>query len=274
MTELNDALTLELSRIRKQYDEALRRIETQDAAQQGKDNDIREQLEALSQNIDKPILDIPSLIQNYEQDKKEPAPLQWTLNTLEDHFLKFHRQVQEMLVEKDRLTLENTALQNDRISAESQAKADALTDARTIVDLKSNSRALQTQIDSFEHLVADLKLNLTTLDTKNKDLRSRKNRLKRSISKRDSQITDLRNEMATLRADKLNDEDQIETLHDEIARLEAVREDMEEELADREDEVEEGKKRLHNARWRGRRLKKQRDGARAAKAGDAANSDW
>lgn len=282
MTGLNDALTLELSQIRDQHDEALRKIETQDAAQQDKDNNIREQLEALSQNINKPILDIPSLIQNYEQDKEELASLQWTLNTLEDHLLKFHRQVQEVLVEKDRLTLENTtlaieaasrtkqltALQNDKISAASQAKADALTHARTIADLKSNDRALQTQIDSLEHLVADLKLKLTTLDTKNKDLRSRKKQLKHSISKRDSRITDLQNEIATLRADKLDDEDQIQTLHDEIARLEAVREDMEEELADREDEVEEGKKRLHNARWRGRRLKKQRNGARAAKAGD------
>ncbi|KAK5083328.1 hypothetical protein LTR70_008165 [Exophiala xenobiotica] len=276
MTELNDTLTLELSQIKEQHDEVLGKIETQNAAQHGKDNYIREQLETLSQNINKPIPDIPSLIQNYEQDKKELASLQWYLDTSKNHIRLLQRQKIENLAEKARLNLENTtltteaeartkeltALQNDRISAESQAKADA----RTIAELKSNSRVLRTHIDSLEQQTADLKLNLTTLDIANKALNTRKTKLKRSISKRDSQITDLQNEIAVRRADCLDDEDQIQTLHDEIARLEAVREDLEDELADRGAEVAGGKVKLHNARWRGHRLKKQRDGARAAKA--------
>jgi len=284
MTELNDALTLELSQIKEQHDEVLRKIETQNAAQHGKDNDICEQLKTLSQNINKPIPDIPSLIQNYEQDKKELATLQWYLDTSRNHIRLLHRQKQENLAEKTRLNLENTtlateaeartkeltALQNASTSAESRAKADA----RTIADLESNSRVLQTHIDSLEQQTADLNLNLTTLDTANTALNARKTKLKRSISKRDSQITDLQNEIAVLRADCLDDEDQIQTLHDEIARQEAAREDLEDELADREAEVAGGKVKLHNARWRGHRLKKQRDGARAAKAVGGANSGW
>lgn len=284
MTEVNKTLSLQLSRIKHLYEDAVDQVAAQEAAKQTADDSIRKQLNLLSQNINKPVPDIPSLIKDYENDEKEITSLSCRLNDFEERFQKLQFDAQEVQDEKFVLRFENmdlsnkircrdselTTLKSARNSAEEQVKDVT----HRLTALRDHAQTLHDDLENWEALSNAQLAEMSTLEA---DLQSQKRKHKRAIAKRDEQITTLQTEVSNLKAKKHDDEDEVQTLHDEIARLQALNEGLESELAGREDEVEEGKQRLHNARGRGRRLKMQRDGARAAnKAGGAGNggSDW
>jgi len=282
ITEVNNALSLELSQIKQLYNDAIEQVAAQKAAKQTADDSVRKQLNVLSQNINKPVADIPSLIKDHENGEKEITSLNWRLIDFEERFQKLQSEAQEVQDEKFVLRFENmdlsnkircrdselTTLKSARDSAEEQVKDVT----HRLTALRDHAQTLHDDLENWEALSNAQLAEMSTLEA---DLQSQKRKHKRAIAKRDERIATLQTEVSNLKAKKHDNENEVQTLHDEIARLQAVNEGLENELAEREDEVEEGKQRLHNARERGRRLKGQRDGARAAnKAGGAGNGGW
>ncbi|KAK5945845.1 hypothetical protein PMZ80_003053 [Knufia obscura] len=154
-----------------------------------------------------------------------------------------------------RLRGEETANQAQKIE-DLERKLHATTNEVTVTQ-KSETKLLEK--------VTGQAVEIDELKYDNKVLRLREEELECDIEERDEQLDDLHNEISTLEADKDDLENQVQDLNDEIEGLRDSIEDLKAQLANREGNVDETKEKLHNARWRGRRLKKQRDIARAAK---------
>lgn len=306
MTELNGVLQLKLPQVKEERDEALEKVATQEAAKHAEDKATRKQLQALTKGEKDSIKDIPTLIAKYREALDNigsslsliEAQMIEMRSRQKDNLEK-STEIKQLKAEKRNLELdlrsrdqEVTHLQCEMLCLKDSAqrrftdqiaalKADVKDMEKDNADLKSELTAcdqltenLNATIDTLKEDMEALENKLEARDEEINELRSKasslnatKPDLKEQFQARDEQIADLHAQVSFCKADQCSLEDRIADLNDYINILRDREESLEGRLADREDDVDEYEEKLHNARCRGRRLKKQRDGARAAKSG-------
>ena len=327
MAESNAVLQLELSKAKIERNQALQKLETQQATKKSEDAAIQKQLEVLSEDGKDKISKIPALIIKYQEAIADTTlgkrlfegQTQALERTLQEGLEK-STEIRRLRVDKKNLEdrnvssfneMESSMYEIERLKTVVKQLALDKEELKTVITLRNDEMRslgevnsfLQTRIDNLracveegqrkrgqlDEEVRDLKNEVTTLKQEKaklpdgydvneyevKDLEKRpikeyrhKVSLQNKVTKRNENISDLQNEVATLKVDDGNLEGRIQNLTNKIERLADWSVDILNEMTVRDDDVNDYKEKLNNARWRGRRLKKQRDSALAAKKHD------
>lgn len=258
MTELHDALKLEISQLIAERNDALQKAKEHEAAKKTAEESTSEQLCALSKKTGHSIGDVSTLVTNYEESQ----------NFAKTVIEVYYKRQYELYLDK---SAEVSKLKRKVINQTESIEKKPATLNNEVIHLqeqvhlgKSETEALRTSCDEIETELgllrgreAELQIEVDTLKNEKASMWAH------------ADMQHLREQVKRLG-------DKIEGLNVEVAKLEADKEDRQKEL---KEDVTEAKLKLHNARCRGRRLKKQRDNARAAKGGSgpastSMGSDW
>jgi len=248
MTELHDDLKLEMSHLIAERNEALQKAKEHEAAKKTAEEFISEQLCALSKKTGHSISDVSTLVTKYEESQN------FAKTVIEVYYKRQH----EMYLDK---SAEVSKLKRELISQTESSEKKLATLNNEVISLQEQVHLDESETKALRTGLKEMEAELVLLKEREAELAIEVDTLKNEKASMwaHTDMQHLREQVKELR-------DEIEGLNVEVAKLEADKEDMQEGL---KEGGAEAKLKLHNARCRGRRLKKQRDNARAAKGGSA-----